>query len=91
MLLSGTRINVTVARVFVRTSEVKATSNWPGVKCEAEAASIQSRAKAAVMCQAMCDPPKDQDRIHFCAPDNISKLQIISVPPGSQGGTVLGG
>lgn len=41
------------------------------------------------MCRAMCETPKDQDRFHFRATDNISKLQIIKVPPGSQGGVVL--
>lgn len=41
------------------------------------------------MCRAMCETPKDQDRFHFCAPDNISKLQIINIPPGGRGGIVL--
>lgn len=41
------------------------------------------------MCQPMCETPKDQDRFYFCAPDNISKLQIINIPPGSQGEIVL--
>lgn len=77
------------ARVFVRASEVKSTSNSPCFKRAPEVSSIQGRAQVAGRCQAMCETPRDQDRFHFCMPYNISGLQIINIPPGSQGGIEL--